>query len=84
MKYLIWLLIGFAVVTWFSRLKSRVSNNMRNGRDGQGRKQEPAIESMQQCVHCGTYIPSSESMVDAGGKIYCSKEHLALHREQRR
>ncbi len=88
MKFLIWLLIGFAVVTWFSRLKSGGQGGARNSYDPPGKPPRntataTTVESMQQCVRCGTYIPDSEAVTDMSGKIYCSEEHRSQRGEPR-
>ena len=76
MKYLIWLLIVFAVVTWIKRLKAGFSNVHRDSRNSSG----PRIaEAMQQCARCGMHIPASEAVIDGNGAIFCSDEHRAQY-----
>ena len=76
MKYLIWLLIVFAVVTWIKRLKAGFSNAHRDARSSSS---TPIVEAMQQCARCGMHIPASETVINRNGAIFCSEEHLAQH-----
>jgi uncharacterized protein len=39
--------------------------------------QQPAIEMMTSCAHCGVYFPASEA-VRADGLDYCSPAHVRL------
>ncbi|HSY29863.1 MAG TPA: PP0621 family protein [Burkholderiaceae bacterium] len=77
MKYLIWLLIVFAVVTWIKRLKAGFSNVHRDSRNA-----TRIAEAMQQCARCGMHIPASEAVIDGNGAIFCSEEHRAQHAER--
>jgi uncharacterized protein len=75
MRFLIWLVIGFVVVTWVMRAKSGLSTADRESRENkQGR-----AEAMLQCANCGMHVPASEASIDAAGLAFCSEEHLALH-----
>jgi uncharacterized protein len=38
-----------------------------------------APEDMVRCTHCGVHLPRSEGHV-SDGKVFCSEEHLRLHR----
>jgi len=75
MKFIIWLLIALAVVTWFKRNLARLSGSP----DAMGNKKQSQPETMHQCQHCGTYIPASEAVTGPSGAIFCSEEHKALH-----
>lgn len=75
MKYLIWLLICFAVVVWIKRFKAGLSHSQGNARNSQGR----VPEAMRQCVQCGMHIPASEAVTDSAGAIFCCEEHRAQH-----
>ncbi|MBV8666442.1 MAG: hypothetical protein JO269_08170 [Burkholderiaceae bacterium] len=80
MRFLIWLVVGFAVVTWFMRLKAHVVNSARHGSEGANRKPRSAVpvaEAMLQCAHCGVHFPASEAFVDPDGAAYCSEDHRA-------
>lgn len=75
MKYLIWFLIGLAVVSWIKRLKSGHSNSQGTPRNSS----ENRPETMRQCARCGTYIPVSEAVTDGSGAIFCCEEHRLQH-----
>jgi len=72
MKYLIWLLIVVAVVTWFKRFKAGLSNSHGNARGSSTLRE---TETMRQCAHCGIHIPASEAVTDGAGAIFCCEEH---------
>jgi uncharacterized protein len=73
MKYLIWFLICFAVVTWIKRKKTAFFNFHQRAHSGS--RGEPIVESMQQCARCGMHFPASEAISDRDGKVFCSQEH---------
>lgn len=77
MKYLIWLLIGLAVVVWIKRLKAGLLNSPGDARRSTGGS--PPAEAMRQCARCGVHIPASEAVTDAAGSIFCCEEHRAQH-----
>ena len=74
MKYLIWLVIVLAVVTWFKRTVAKLSGNQATSPNRKDRS-----EAMLQCAHCGTYFPASEAVRDPAGALFCSEEHRAQH-----
>lgn len=74
MKFLIWLIIGLAVVTWITRVKSALSNAKRDSRQN---ARGDAAETMLQCARCGIHVPASEAIIDAAGVAFCSEEHRA-------
>jgi uncharacterized protein len=83
MKYLIWLVIVLAVVTWFKRTVAKLSGNpgkpgnLNNpGRPARG---DDRSEAMCQCAQCGTYFPASEAIRNTAGVLFCSEEHRAQH-----
>jgi uncharacterized protein len=76
MKLLIWMVIGFAVVTWIMRVKSGLSKAHRDSRENTPGK---AAEAMLQCARCGMHIPASEALINADGSAFCSEEHRAQH-----
>jgi uncharacterized protein len=79
MKFLIWLAIGFAVVTWIMRAKSGFSKADRGTPENTHGKATPAAaESMLRCARCGMHIPASEALINAAGLAFCSEEHRAL------
>lgn len=78
MRYLIWFIIVLAVVTWFKRTFARLSGSP-GGPDMMRNKRQSQVETMQQCQHCGTYIPASEAVTGSSGAIFCSEEHKALY-----
>lgn len=76
MKFLIWLVIAAAVVTWVLRVKSSLANAGRVGREKASRREKLA-ESMLQCARCGVHFPASEALIDADGAAFCCEEHRA-------
>jgi uncharacterized protein len=75
MKFLIWLMIGFAVVTWVMRLKANLGAAARGRRSNARPPAPPVAETMLQCAACGMHFPASEAVSDAGGAAYCCEEH---------
>lgn len=76
MKYLIWLIIIAAVITWFKRTVAKLSGNQ--GQGGTPRKDDRS-EAMCQCAQCGTYFPASEAVRNSAGLLFCGEEHRARH-----
>lgn len=75
MKLLLWAAIGFIVVMWLLR-----SNKVSSAGHASGvSNKDKLIEPMVQCAHCGVYIPASESVTAASGKVFCSDEHRLKH-----
>lgn len=72
-KLMFWVLL--AVVIWgfarFTTLMQRKSEAAREARLTRENAREPIVR----CETCGVYVPASEA-VRAGGKVYCSQEHL--------
>ncbi len=71
MGKLILIVLAFALAWWV----------LRSYRRSLTREEPPAgaAEDMVRCAHCGVHLPRSES--HAGGeKLFCSEEHLRLHR----
>lgn len=69
-KLLFWILLGFVVWLAFKATRKHAARNADAARGS---------EDMVRCLHCGVHLPQSES-VGAGGKFFCSEEHLRLHR----
>ncbi|MGA9665136.1 MAG: PP0621 family protein [Gallionella sp.] len=42
---------------------------------------EPVVEDMVRCAHCGVHLPKSESVL-SGGKFFCSVEHRDAYRRR--
>jgi uncharacterized protein len=40
----------------------------------------PVVEDMVRCAHCGVHIPKSESIL-AGGNYFCGAEHRDAYRK---
>jgi uncharacterized protein len=78
MRYLIWFVLCFVVVTWIKRLLMRLTNPDA-GSSGASRGNAHEVESMRQCVHCGIHIPASEALIDGKGLVFCSSEHQTAH-----
>jgi uncharacterized protein len=83
MKYLIWFVICLAVVVWIKRKKAALSDMRGNTQgmhaDMHGAASAPNVETMQQCAHCGMYIPASEAVMNGNGAIFCCAEHRTQH-----
>ncbi|WP_136413169.1 PP0621 family protein [Herbaspirillum sp. ST 5-3] len=78
MKLLLWAAIGFIVVMWLLRSNKVSSTGHASGTSSTSKK-DKLIEPMVQCAHCGVYIPASESVTAASGKVFCSDEHRLKH-----
>ncbi|HJV88090.1 MAG TPA: PP0621 family protein [Noviherbaspirillum sp.] len=81
MKLLLWLAIAVFVI-WV--IRSNKSSNKTSAAAGTGRpdrsnKSNRQIEPMLQCAHCGVYVPVSETVTDASGKVFCSDDHRLQH-----
>lgn len=74
MKYLLWLAI--LGVVWWVWSKRSAAGDVRPER-----KDDPEVERMVTCAHCGVHLPESEA-VNGGGQIYCSEAHRALARQK--
>jgi uncharacterized protein len=94
MKFLIWLVIGLAIVVWLQRAKRNLLRRARDaaaaGQAGgaaeapRGRRAPPAgatpaIENMVQCAHCGIHFPMSEAVHGSSATLFCCSEHRELH-----
>lgn len=77
MRYLIWLVIGFAVYTWVKRAMAKLSSG--GQADPRRHTGNQLAETMRQCAHCGTYIPASEAVLGSAGAIFCCEEHRVQH-----
>ncbi|MDH4234725.1 MAG: PP0621 family protein [Gallionella sp.] len=53
---------------------------IRSFRKNAPRKDEPVVEKMVRCAHCGVHLPKGES-VQADGEFFCSVEHRDAHRK---
>lgn len=76
MKFLLWALF-IVLLIWLMRGKRPAAK----GTSGTSASARPAngAEAMRQCVHCGTYVPESEAVITAAGKVFCSEEHRLRH-----
>lgn len=72
MKFLLWALF-IVLLIWMMRDRKPVANGTSASARSNG------AETMRQCAHCGTYIPESEAVVTASGKVFCSEEHRLRH-----
>ena len=73
MKFLLWALF-IVLLIWMMRSKKPATS----GSSASPRKANGA-ETMCQCEHCGTYVPESEAVKTASGKVFCSEEHRLRH-----
>jgi uncharacterized protein len=44
------------------------------------RQDQPVVEDMVRCAHCGVHIPRSESIA-SGGNLFCSAGHRDAYRK---
>lgn len=73
MKFLIWILF-IVLLIWLMRgKKPAVGTSSRNAKAAGG------TETMQQCLHCGVFVPESEAVVATSGTVYCCEEHRLRH-----
>lgn len=79
MKFLLWAVIGFAVVKWLFRTKQTAAQKDAVQQDNAERVRCDGVETMVQCVHCGVHIPQSEAIIGRSGTVFCSEEHRLLH-----
>jgi uncharacterized protein len=47
---------------------------LRSYRQDVSRQDDPVVEDMVRCAHCGMHLPKSEGIV-AGGKYFCGVKH---------
>jgi uncharacterized protein len=53
---------------------------IRSYRKSLPQQDNPVVEDMVRCAHCGVHLPRSESIL-AGGKFFCSAEHRDAYRK---
>lgn len=80
MKFIIFIVVVWAVVVWFKKFKNNMLNQQSN--ETTSAKNNTAARSLEgekmvQCEYCGVHFPSSEA-VSVDGHIYCSEEHRRL------
>lgn len=78
MKFLLWALVAAIVVMWLTRGK-KISSNVETAARDAAPKPGEATERMVRCMHCGVYLPASESITTASGNVFCSEEHRLQH-----
>jgi uncharacterized protein len=39
------------------------------------RREQPRLEAMVRCSHCGLHLPRSEALPGSDGQLYCSAAH---------
>lgn len=82
MKFIIFIVIIWAVVVWFKKFKNNVLDQNGNGSNQENTTSHMAARSLEgermvQCEYCGVHFPASEA-VSVDGHIYCSEEHRRL------
>lgn len=65
------LLIAIAVVVYLL---------LKSYRKNPPAQDQPVVEDMVRCVHCGVHLPKSESIL-SGGNFFCSIEHRDAYRK---
>ncbi len=53
---------------------------LRSYRKSMPPQDNPVVEDMVRCAHCGVHVPRSESIL-AGGNFFCSVEHRNAYRK---
>ena len=53
---------------------------IRSFRNRLAQKEQPVVENMVRCTHCGVHLPIGES-VKSGGQYYCSAGHRDAHQK---
>jgi len=53
---------------------------IRSFRNRVAQKEQPVVENMVRCSHCGVHLPIGES-VQSEGQYYCSTDHRDAHRK---
>jgi uncharacterized protein len=72
-KFLLWALF-IVLLVWMMRSKRQAgSEKAASTRTADG------TETMRRCEQCGTYVPESEAVLDASGKVFCSEDHRLRH-----
>jgi uncharacterized protein len=70
MKFLIWALLGYFIVSWI--LRDRKSGD---SKPDSRRARNSGSESIVQCAHCGVHVPASEVIVAQTGLTFCCEDH---------
>ena len=74
MKYLIWLVIVFAVIWWIRQQRKKPSDDSRNKSAEKAGPKEGEALVMVPCAHCAAHIPEADAILGQQG-IYCSEAH---------
>ena len=53
---------------------------LRSYRKDVSQQDNPVVEDMVRCAHCGVHLPRSESIL-AGGNFFCGAEHRDAYRK---
>ncbi len=53
---------------------------LRSFRRNEPLQDNPSVEDMVRCVHCGVHLPKSESIL-SGGNFFCCAEHREAARK---
>jgi uncharacterized protein len=70
-KFLIWAVLGYFIVSWILR-SGKISKTSHDNKQNSNH-----VESILQCAHCGVHVPASEAVITQSGGIFCSEEHRA-------
>ncbi len=83
MKFLPWIVIGFAVVMWIRhshQMRKSSSTSRLSAEEEIVPTHRDGVERVVRCGHCGLHVPVSEAVIGASGATFCSAEHRALRR----
>jgi uncharacterized protein len=79
MKFLLWLGLGFLLVTWLMRGKKAAPRSSPGYSRPAAEASGNTAEAMVRCAHCGLHVPQSEAIMLSSGTGFCSDEHRRLH-----
>jgi uncharacterized protein len=74
MKYLIWLVIVFAVIWWIRQQRQKPSDATGNKTGKKANQTDGGAQVMVPCAHCGAHMPQAEALEGRQG-VYCSEAH---------
>ncbi len=78
MKYLIWLVIVFAVIWWIRQQRQMPSDATSNKTSKEPSHMDESAHVMVPCVHCGAHMPHADALQGQQG-LYCSEAHRQRH-----
>jgi uncharacterized protein len=74
MKYLIWLVIVFAVIWWIRQQRQTPSDGSSHKSAQKTSPKDGEALVMVPCAHCGAHMPQADALQGQHG-LYCSEAH---------